>query len=215
MGAYQYSIHLPQSKVGKSLWCMIVCLGFCGAGYLIHSSYSAWQKSPVATSITTHPIDDLDFPTVTICPPKGSQTALNYDLMKANTTFAMEDKEILKNETNNIFIAPSHHEYIRTMVAVANPENMKQTVEGFQSVPRSFAGDKGFEIRMWNTNGTWHTPLFGEKYDTSYYEEDRQYLVSLQIPLNLTEQLNGGSLVVQLEVDTREEEGWQEEVTYW
>ena len=65
---------------------------------------------------------------------------------------------------------------------------------------------------MWNNNGTWHTPWFGEEHDKSYYEENMQYLVSLQIPLNLSEQLNGGSLVIQLEVDTREEEGWQEEV---
>ena len=25
----------------------------------------------------------MDFPTVTVCPPKGSQTALNYDLMSS------------------------------------------------------------------------------------------------------------------------------------
>jgi hypothetical protein len=76
---------------------MIVCLGFCGAGFLINSSYSAWQESPVATSITTHPITDLDFPTVTVCPPKGSHTALNYDLMKANdTSLMMKHRENLK-----------------------------------------------------------------------------------------------------------------------
>ena len=85
---------MSQSKVGKSLWCMIVCLGFCGAGYLIQSSYSSWQDSPVAASITTHPIADLDFPTVTVCPPKGSHTTLNYDLMKANdTSLTKEDRD--------------------------------------------------------------------------------------------------------------------------
>ena len=135
-------LFFSQSKAGKSLWCMIVCLGFCRAGYLIHSSYSAWQESPVATSITTHPIGDLDFPTVTVCPPKGSNTALNYDLMKANSSLTQEDKENLKKEISKIVLQPSHQVYTKTMVGVANPENMKQIFEGFHSVPRPFAGDK-------------------------------------------------------------------------
>ena len=49
-----------QSKAGKVAWCCVVLLGFSSAGYLIHSSYSDWQASPVSTSITTHPIADLD-----------------------------------------------------------------------------------------------------------------------------------------------------------
>ena len=36
-----------------------------------------------ATSITTLPINDLDFSIVTICPPKGCNTALYLDLVKA------------------------------------------------------------------------------------------------------------------------------------
>ena len=37
----------------------------------------------VAISITTLPINDLDFPTVTICPPKGSNTAHYLGLVEA------------------------------------------------------------------------------------------------------------------------------------
>ena len=206
----------PQSKIGKVVWGFVVVLGFLSAFYLINSSYAKWHVSPVSTSIETHPIAALDFPTVTVCPPKGSHTALNYDLMQADSTpLTKENKENLKKDIYKLFTEPSHQDFIRTMLAVTNPENMKQTFEGFQSFPRPFAGDKGFEVKLGNNNGTWHTPRFGENYDQSYYEEGRQFFVSLQIPLNLAEQENIGSLVVQLEVDTREEEGWQEEVRYW
>ena len=130
----------------------------------------------MATSITTHSIADLAFPTVTVCPPKGSHTALNYDLMKANdTSLTVEDKDNLKSEAFKIFIEPSHQEYIRTMMAVANPEKMKQTYEGSQSVPRTDIGNRGFEVRMWNINGSWHTPWFGEEQQTNYYKEDKYY----------------------------------------
>ena len=195
---------------------MVVILGFVGAFYLINSSYCDWQASPVATSISTHPIADLDFPTVTVCPPKGSHTTLNYDLMKANdTSLTKEDRDNLKNETDKIFLESSHQKYIRTMVAVANQENMKQIFGGFLSVPRPYAGNIGFDIRMWDNNGSWHTPWFGEEQEPNYYEEDKFYNLVIDIHNNLSAQIGSGSLVIQLEVDTREEEGWQEDVSYW
>ena len=65
-----------QTTITKCSWAIVVCLGFIGAGILIHRSYDKWQESPIETTITTHPLDGLDFPTVTVCPPKGSNTAL-------------------------------------------------------------------------------------------------------------------------------------------
>ena len=74
------------SVVAKISWFITVLMGFFGASYLIGHSYHDWQKSPVLTTITTHPLDDLEFPAVTVCPPKGSNTALNYDLMQLNNS---------------------------------------------------------------------------------------------------------------------------------
>ena len=191
-------------------------VGFLTAFYLINSSYSKWLESPISTSIETKPIADLDFPTVTVCPPKGSHTALNYDLTKANEiSLTKEDRENLKEEINKVYIEPSHQEYIRIMLAVANPENMKQTLEGFQSVPRPDVLNRGFEVRMWDNNGSWHTPWFGEEYETNYYKEDKFYNLIIDIPKDLSAQIGLGSLVIQMEVDTREKEGWQEKVSYW
>ena len=94
-----------QTKTGKLLWFLIVCIGFMVASYLINSSYVDWQKSPVSTTITTHPLSDLPFPTVTVCPPKGSNTALNYDLMRAhNDSMTDDDREDLKKSVVDIFI---------------------------------------------------------------------------------------------------------------
>ena len=66
-------------------------LGFIGAGVIIGKSYKEWQENPIATSITTHPIDDLDFPNVTICPPKDSNTALYHDLVKVGNRSLSDD----------------------------------------------------------------------------------------------------------------------------
>ena len=76
-------------------------MGFSTAFYLINDSYVDWQASPIATSISTHPISELEFPTVTVCPPENSNTALNYDLMRAiNITLTDKDRQALINLTS-------------------------------------------------------------------------------------------------------------------
>ena len=72
----------------KAFWVIIVTLGFGFAASLIGNSYSQWMKSPVSTVVTTKPISELEFPEVTVCPPRGSNTALNHVLKK------MEDEKV-------------------------------------------------------------------------------------------------------------------------
>ena len=76
-------ISTAPAKVSKLFWLTVVVFGFFIAAYLINGSYEDWQASPIATSISTHPISELDFPIVTVCPPQGSNTVLNYDLVRA------------------------------------------------------------------------------------------------------------------------------------
>ena len=189
---------------------MVLC-GFLGAIYLINDSYSDWQESPIATSISTHPIAELDFPTVTVCPPRGSHTALNHDLIKAgNQSLTQEDRENLKQAAYDIFTKGSHDEYVLAMVEAANPGNLEQIYQGYQAPPRPY-GDGGFETRMWNNEGGYQTPGFGGEYDERFYKADRVYHAVLEFPADLAEQVGGGRLVVEVEVDTRVEEGWREE----
>ena len=47
-------------------WLSVVLAGFSASAVIINNSYMAWRESPVATSISTHPINKLDFPKVHI-----------------------------------------------------------------------------------------------------------------------------------------------------
>ena len=115
-----------QNRSFKIFWTGVVCLGFIGAGLLISKSYKEWQESPVATSITTRPISDLDFPIVTICPPKGSNTALYHDLVKAgNGSLSEKDRSALKESAFKIFMERSHREYAKMMLAVSTSKVTK------------------------------------------------------------------------------------------
>ena len=181
----------------------MVIAGFVIAGLLIGKSYHEWQKSPFSTTITTHPIEELEFPIVTVCPPKGSNTAINHDLMKAdNESLTENDRKNLSNAAYEIFMAPYHLDYIEHMLAAANPENIGKMFDGFQSIPKPYCGS-GFEILMWDNNGTIETPWFGQTFDETYYKTDKHHHYVLEFPEDLAEQIGSGRLVVEIEVDTR------------
>ena len=107
-----------QTKIVKCLWFSFVCLGFLGAGLLIGKSYFEWQKSPVSTSISTLSISDLEFPNVTVCPPKGSNTALNYDLMKAdNHLMTEQEKEQVSQDAYSVFVEAPFQEHFDILLS--------------------------------------------------------------------------------------------------
>ena len=90
-------IATSKRKLGKIIWLLIVLIAFTVALRLIYNSYQEWDEDPVSTSISTHPIARLRFPNVTICPPKGYNTALNYDLMEgAKINLTEGDREEMK-----------------------------------------------------------------------------------------------------------------------
>ena len=99
-----YYIATARSKLSKTIWVLIILLSFCLAGYLIHRSFTNWEKSPISTSVQTDSISSAPFPRVTVCPPKAADTALNYDLLLAkNISFTDKDKNWLEDTIDNIF----------------------------------------------------------------------------------------------------------------
>ena len=142
-----------------------MCLGFLGAGLLIGKSYVEWQKSPVSTSISTLSISDLEFPNVTVCPPKGSNTALNYDLMKAdNHLMTEQQKKTLSQDAHYVFVEAPFHEYFDSMLSQVNPENIENLVRGYQKAPKVTDGNVT-ETLFCSINGTFHTPWFGAAFE--------------------------------------------------
>ena len=139
-----------QAPLIKFAWGCIVFLGFLGATFLIYQSYSDFKNSPVVTSVKTQPIDDLDFPTVTVCPPLGSNTALNFDLMRADkNSLTQEMRKNLSQKATTIFdpFGP-HEENIKHILASANEENLEQIFRGFQTFPKPYK--TGFEVKVCN-----------------------------------------------------------------
>ena len=98
-------ISTAKSRRARAAWVAIVVACFAIAIGMITSSYKEWQESPVSTTITTHPITELEFPTVTVCPPRGSNTALNHLLGKVkDVNLTEEERQELLDISKEVFL---------------------------------------------------------------------------------------------------------------
>ena len=165
-------ISTAPSKATKILWMAIVITGFFTAGYLINNSYSEWQASPVSTSISTLPISDLDFPTITICPPEGSNTVLNYDLMKAaNITLTDQQVTQLTDLSRNLLIHNPAFNFMKLAREMLNDNNIKKifnhNIELTFPFPLIDEQDMEPIFTFWSSlfNGSFSSPGFGKPID--------------------------------------------------
>ena len=87
-------ISSSNSVWSRSAWIIAVIPSVFFAVYQIDSTFKSWDKNPVSTDIEVLPISGVKLPGITVCPPKGSHTALNYDLIRAkNITLDNKDRQ--------------------------------------------------------------------------------------------------------------------------
>ena len=85
--------HIQNSSRFVSIaWTGIVILGFSFSGYLIWQSVDNWNQNPVATTISTYPIEDVTFPMIYVCPPKHTYTNLNQDIIEMQNESLTDDQ---------------------------------------------------------------------------------------------------------------------------
>ena len=59
-------------KCLRIFWVLTIILGFTSAGILIYQSFLDWHDNPETTTIAIRPIEEINFPKVTVCPPKNT-----------------------------------------------------------------------------------------------------------------------------------------------
>ena len=92
-------ISKSKRKVSRLVWIVLVVMAFSIAFKLISNSYMEWEEDPISTSVSTDTIAKLRFPNVTVCPPQGYNTALNFDLIQAaKIILTQKDRELLYKE---------------------------------------------------------------------------------------------------------------------
>ena len=175
-------------KYVRLFWILVVIAGFTGAGVLIYSSFQSWAESPVKTTIETHPITDLTFPKVTVCPPKNTYTDLNYDLM-------MTENMTLDNDTRkelvNFAVESLHDHFFGTvMTNLTKLEESDRYYNWYHGyAPITFPtytrfDDLKYYMDTFALSGTISTIHFGDKFDASMVERNLRFRIGIYPPSN-------------------------------
>ena len=153
-------------------------------------------------------MSELEFPSVTICPPKGSTSALNYDLRKVQRQkLSVEQREELRNSAWMSLIQQPAESNSVEMNCMANPRDLQRMYKGYQSVPTVY-GTNGFEMAVWDSQGSIESAACkkdsGDKEDIPKGNKTNHYV--LNIPPHVFETSGGSSLTIDLEVNQTEHE---------
>ena len=162
-----------------------------------------WQESPVSTTITTHPITELEFPAVTVCPPRGSNTALNHLLDRVkNINFTAVEKNELQGIMKEVFLEIPAKEYAKKITEFLNTDNMRSIANKRGSMPSI---DKGGMITMRSSEleGSFSSPGFLDSGDTAHFFESPQTLhYMLDLPhYSIRNMIGKGSLVISMKTE--------------
>ena len=193
-----YYISSCKSRIAKAGWMLVVAMGFAASMVLIHSSFSEWAKSPVATTITPHPVADLPFPNVTICPPKGLNGALKYDLMKlVKKSLSAENSEKLIQIAASLFNEEGGKMFVKTV----GENNIDNYYEGFERVSQERGN---ITVEMSNVNGTFVSPFFGEKMSAQLCRQMTGKSVIFKLETEAIKKMLGddGTLKIEIHMDT-------------
>ena len=185
-------VYISTSKtiLAKVLWICIITLGFSTAGYLIYDSFYDWAESPTVTSVETFPISEVPFPEVTVCPPLGSNTALNYDLIIAdNLTIDNETRNELVKLANSAFIESYHDRYVddNHFYEAKDIENIYRGLGKLSTPYKEITNNYQYvNMTSWKyktefsaTSGHFKTPYFGGRYDPLKYALNLQYTIEI------------------------------------
>ena len=175
-------VHISSSNniLIKFIWTIIVIACFMTAGILIKGAFNSWDESPVASSVETFPVEDLNFPEVTICPPLGSNTALNYDLVQAaNATLDKQARDELIDAAHNFLIGVCVDENIKYVTE----EDIRNTYKGMRNqdlIKYDWCGDfcgtiLTYKVKETGYKGMIQTPRFGMSYDPEKYKIQIEY----------------------------------------
>ena len=194
--------HISTSKgFARFFWVLIVITGFTIACVLINQSFEDWAASPIKTTIETKPIAEIDFPKVTVCPPKGSFTNLNFDLMNLrNVTLSNETREELAHFAFDLIHESAYNEAMANLSKFEEQNRAYNWYHGFTEI--SFPQLKyyyyEYYIQTSAVKGFVQTQFFGDAFDAEKVDPSIEYMVEINPPTYLLNSDDNITLTVSI-----------------
>ena len=137
---------------------------------------------------------------VTICPPRGSNTALNHLLEKVkDVNFTKEERQELSNISMEVFVEIPHTQHAKNMNELLSIDNIRSIANGEANMPE--VDNQGMvTIKSYELQGSFSTPGFGGiEYRGDFYSGPKSLHYVLSLPDNIGEIIGQGAFVVSVE----------------
>ena len=198
-------------KFVQLFWILVVIIGFAISGIMIYQSFQAWNESPVKTTVETLSTTKMNFPKVTVCPPKNTSTNLNYDLMvMENKTISNDSRNELTNYAFDL-LQDHIHAMVKANLSRLNESNRYRN--WYQRSSKMFGPylcskdlRPVYELKSYATSGIISTENFGKKFDSDKVETNIRYIVSIATRVNF-QKTDNISLTLEIERISLEEYG--------
>ena len=180
------------SKYVRLSWVLVVIAGFTGAGVMIYQSFQSWDESPVKTTIETRPIKEINFPKVTVCPPKNTFTDLNYDLMVAeNMNLDNDTRRNLNDYALELILDDFHSGFMAELNKLQEKDRYYNWYHGHSKIWLDVKETKDTRSTLETsaTSGAIFTQYYGDKFDADKLKKDMVYSFAI-IPNSDTENAN-------------------------
>ena len=153
------------SKYVRLLWTIVVIIGFTTAGVIIYQSFETWAETPISTTTETRSIREITFPKVTVCPPKGTYTSLNYDLMNVHdrNTLEKENSIELKEFAFVLLYDEIFRRVIKNLTKLDENNRYYNWYHGLSKIELYNATKDFHHVHTCATNGTVTTQYFNER----------------------------------------------------
>ena len=211
-------ISTSSSRSLRAIWVAIVVACSAIAIHMITSSYKEWQESPVSTTITTHPITDLQFPAVTVCPPRGSNTVLNQVLEKVKEDdFTEKERKRLINISRGVFIQGPTKIHAKQMSDLLNPENIRSIANIQANMPSVDKDTNVITLTSRESRGSFSTPGFGNSACNTgdFFNRPHALHYDIQFPTNIIGYTSwDGDLVITVQTKDEWSFSWKPNLHY-
>ena len=119
----------------RLLWICVVIAGFTGSFILIFQSFSSWADSPITTTIDTLPISELEFPNVTVCPPRNSFTNLNIDIVRSSKiSLSQGQRKALSKQISEVVYTSHMERKLATYTEYEEKDRYRNQYQGVSKI---------------------------------------------------------------------------------
>ena len=158
--------------------------GFSGAGYLIYTSFDNWNQSPISTTIETLPISQINFPNVTVCPPKDLFLNLNYDILQSEKVkLDNEKREKLIKDSLMAFQDQFYNEMMTNLSRVVDHDRYYNWYHGYNAIKFPYYDNKQlwYFVSTSAASGNISTQYYDDKFNVDKVDGDIRIWISVWV----------------------------------